>query len=405
MSQKILLFLMPTLMFLKIKAIGVLYVPELISLFLFLQFFPRIVFFYSNQLKIFIILALLYLFSQIFSDIYRQTPPQDFMRGWSNIVFFIVHTSTLFVLLDNDKKNFFIFGLGYVLGVLLSLIFTPNMYFQSGAIWKFGYLTPITFLVALITTRINFQNEFIKIFIFLSLSLFNFYFGFRSLGGVCLFISLFMTIIKFDFIRKFLDNKQPIQLKIISFIIFFLFLSYFVNYSYSFLAVNEYLGLEELQRYQSQVGNFGILIGGRQEVLTSIYAVMNSPFIGYGSWAINPFSENLLSGLLLDFGYYKAQAFNYFDDRIPTHSHLLGAWVSSGIFGIFIWIWFLYNIIKAIILNSIIKDNWNAFFLFICVFMIWKIFFSSFSGEARFFDAFYLCLILFINDKLIKNAK
>ncbi len=396
---------MPALMFFKIRTVGVLYIPELISLFLFVQFLPKIIISYGNQLKIFIIFALLLLFSQILSDIYRQTPPQDFIRGWSNIIFFIIHTSTLFALLDNNKNNFFIFGLGYVFGLLLSLIFDPNLYFQGGSLWKFGYGTPITFLVALMTTRINFQSELTKIFIFIVLSFLNFYLGFRSLAGVCLFISLFMIIIKFDFIRKFLDNRQPIQLKIISCIVFFLFLSYFVNYTYSFLAINEYLGIEELKRYESQVGTLGVLIGGRQEILTSIYAIINSPFIGYGSWAINPFSENLLSGLLLDFGYYKAQAFTYFDDRMPTHSHLLGAWVSAGILGILIWVWFLYNIIKAIILNSIIKDNWNAFFYFICILMTWKIFFSTFSGEARFYDAYYLCLVLFINNKLLANAK
>jgi len=396
---------MPALMFVKIRTIGILYLPELLSLLLFLLFLPKIITLFSNQLKTFVILILLYLFAQIFSDIYRGTAPADFIRGWSNIIFFLIHTSTLFFLLNNNKNNFFIFGLGYVLGIILSTYFSPNIYVQGGSFWKFGYGIPITFLIALMTTRQQFQNEFIKIFIFLGLAILNFYFGFRSLAGVCLFICLFMTIINFSFIRKFIDNEQPIQFKVISSVFLFLILSYLVNSIYSYLAVNEYLGLEEMKRYESQVGALGILVGGRQEILTSVYAIFNSPFIGYGSWAISPFSESLLSGLLLDFGYYDAQAFTYFDERMPTHSHFFGAWVSAGILGIFIWIWFLYIIIKAIIISSTTKDNWNGFFYFICVLMIWKIFFSTFSGEARFYDAFYLCIVLFINDKLLTNAK
>ena len=405
MNHKIILFLMPSLMFLKIKGIGVLYLPELISLFLFIQFFSKIILLFRHQLKIFVLLLFLYLFAQIFSDIYRATPPKDYLRGWSNIIFFLIHTSTLFVLLSNDKNNFFIFGLGYVLGIILTTFYSPNIYFQGGSFWKFGYGTPITFLIALLTTSKFIQNNFIKILIFLSLAITNFYFGFRSLAGVCLFVSSILFIVNFNSIHNFLNNKKSIQYKIVSSILLIFILTYLVNSSYAYLAINEYLGVNEVARYKSQIGSLGILVGGRQEILTSIYAILNSPFIGYGSWAMNPFSDDLLQGLLLDFGYYNIQAFTYFDDRLPTHSHFFGAWVTAGIFGVFIWIWFLYNIFKALVLNSMKKDNWNGFFYFICILMTWKIFFSTFAGEARFYDAYYLCLILFIVNKPSLNEK
>ena len=405
MNQKIILFLMPSLMFFKIKAIGVLYLPELISLFLFIQFLPKIILLFRHQLKTFVLLLLLYLFAQIFSDIYRATPSEDYLRGWSNITFFLIHTSTLFVLLSNDKNNFFIFGLGYVLGIILTTFYSPNIYFQGGSFWKFGYGTPITFLIALLTTSKFIQNNFIKILIFLSLAITNFYFGFRSLAGVCLFVSSILFIVNFNSIHNFLNNKKSIQYKIVSSILLIFILTYLVNSSYAYLAINEYLGVNEVARYKSQIGSLGILVGGRQEILTSIYAILNSPFIGYGSWAMNPFSDDLLQGLLLDFGYYNIQAFTYFDDRLPTHSHFFGAWVTAGIFGVFIWIWFLYNIAKALVFNSIKKDNWNGFFYFICILMTWKIFFSTFAGEARFYDAYYLCLILFIVNKFSVNEK
>ena len=405
MNHKIILFLMPSLMFLKIKGIGVLYVPELISLFLFIQLFSKIILLYKDQLKTFILLLFLYLFVQVFSDLYRATPPEDYLRGWSNIIFFFIHTSTLFFILNNDKNNFFIFGLGYVLGIILTTFYSPNIYFQGGSFWKFGYGTPITFLLALLTTTKFFQNNLFRILIFLFLSFINFYFGFRSLAGVCLFVSLIMFIMNFNSIYNLLNNKKSIQYKIVLGILLIFILTYLVNTSYAYLAINEYLGVNEVARYKSQMGSLGILVGGRQEILTSIYAILNSPFIGYGSWAMNPFSDDLLQGLLLDFGYYNVQAFTYFDDRLPTHSHFFGAWVTAGIFGVFIWIWFLYNIFKALVLNSMKKDNWNGFFYFICILMTWKIFFSTFAGEARFYDAYYLCLILFIVNKPSLNEK
>lgn len=405
MSQKIVLFLLPSLMFFKINLMGELLLTEIIVLFYFFQFIPRIFYLIKTDLKIYFRLALLLLFAQIFSDLYRGTPSIDFIRGWSNIIFFIIHTTTLYLLLDNKKDHFFLFAIGIITGLILYTFINPNIYVQGGNYWKFGYGFAITFFIALMTTRQSFNNNFFKILIFLSLSILNFYLGFRSLAGVCLFVCFIMILVRFDFIHKFIDNKQPNPLKIFSILMFILISSYFVNFTYSYLTINEYLGSDELTRYNSQIGPLGILIGGRQEILTSIYAILESPIIGYGSWAVNPFSENLLSDLLSKFGYYNTQAYNYFGDRMPTHSHIMGSWVNAGIFGTLIWIWFLYKILQAILLNSINKSSWNGLFYFICILMIWKIFFSSFNGGARFYDAYYLCLILLMQKESTYDAK
>jgi hypothetical protein len=157
--------------------------------------------------------------------------------------------------------------------------------------------------------------------------------------------------------------------------------------------------------FKNQSGPLGILVGGRQELLTSFYAISESPIIGYGSWAKSPFHEELLSDLLIQFGYYDTTAITYFGDRIPTHSHIFGSWITAGIFGIFIWIWFLYMILKSLLVNTIINDSWNGFFYFICFIMMWSIFFGNFSGTARFYDGYYLSILLFINRKFSSSAK
>lgn len=405
MSQKILLLLLPSLMFIKIKFIGELHLPEIIILFLFIIFIPKILLLLKDQLKTFIKLTLLFLLAQILTDIYRATPPIDFIRGWANIIFFIIHVTTLYLLLDNKKDHFFIFGIGIVIGEILSFYISPNIYVQGGAHWKFGYGFAITLFFALMTTRQFFNKEFITILIFLFLSVLNFYLGFRSIAGVCLFVFFIMILVRYNFIRSFIDNKQPIQFKIFSVIAFILISSFLVNFTYSYLAINEYLGSDELTRYNSQIGPLGILIGGRQEILTSIYAILESPFIGYGSWAVNPFSDNLLSDLLSRFGYYNTQVYNYFGNRMPTHSHIFGAWVNAGIFGTFIWFWFLYKIINVILINSTSRNAWSGFLYFICMLVIWKLFFSDFNESARFYDAYYLCLILLMQKRSAYNDK
>ena len=105
--KSLLLFFLPALMLLKVNFVGTLYVPELVLLIYFIFLLTQNSFFLIiRKLRLFVSLVLLFLLSQIVTDIYRETPPQDFLRGWFNIVFLLINTVTLFVLLDNDKKIF-----------------------------------------------------------------------------------------------------------------------------------------------------------------------------------------------------------------------------------------------------------------------------------------------------------
>ena len=391
-------------MFLKFNLIGVLYASELILILCFIFLLPKKYHLIKNEVTPFIPLGLLFLFSQVVSDLYRDSLSEDFLRGWANIVLFLINTITLFILLDNNKEKFFIFGIGIVVGLILSYFYSPNIYSQAGLVWKFGYGYAITFLIALLTTRSFLQNELLKSLIFLFLAFLNFYLGFRSLAGISLLVFIFLTLMKYNTIQKFMYDERSGKSKIFGIFCFFIFSSFLVNYTYTFLVTNSYLGYDEAIKFQNQSGPLGVLIGGRQELLSSIYAIYQSPIIGYGSWAKNPFSDALLTDLLNQLGYY-TPAVSYFGDRIPTHSHIFGSWITAGIFGAFIWLWFLYKAIKAILINSINKDNWNSFFYFISILIIWHLFFNHFNGSARFYDGYYLCIILFITRKLNSDVK
>lgn len=401
--KKILLFIIPSLMFIKINLVGVLYFPELILIVYFIFSLPKNYFLVTEQLKPFIQLVFLFLFAQIFSDIYRESSSTDFLRGWANILLFLVNTIALFFLLDNDKNNFFIFGLGIAVGLFLSFIISPNIWAQGGNVWKFGYGYAITFTVALISTCNFCQNRLIQALIFLFLSLLNFYFGFRSLAGICLLVFFLISGEKFNLFRQLIDVNRSNLSKTFLIFCFFLLVSFLVNFIYTFLVTNLFLGYDELVKFETQMGPLGILIGGRQELITSFYAITDSPIIGYGSWPKNPFSEQFLSDILYQLGYY-TPAVSYFGDRLPTHSHILGSWITAGFLGIFIWLWFLLKLITTIVANLTKRDNWNSFLYFICILMIWSIFFNHFNGSARFYDGYYLCLLLFSYKKLNSNA-
>ena len=87
MNLKPILFLLPSLMFLKINFIGELYITELISLFILIIYLKKEYFFIIQNLRVFYIFSFIFLITQIISDLYMDTPLNDYLRGWSNIIF------------------------------------------------------------------------------------------------------------------------------------------------------------------------------------------------------------------------------------------------------------------------------------------------------------------------------
>lgn len=405
MNSKLVLFVFPCLMTLKFNFLGEIYVSELISIFICLALFKRNFYLIKEYLSIFFVLTFIFLFSQVISDLYMNTPSKDFLRGWANILFFIINTIAILIVINNKIENIYIFSIGLFSGILLTFFINPNIYAQGGQYWKFGIGYGLTFLIALFTTKISLNKQNLKIIIFFILCSFNFYMGFRSLAGVCFIVFMLLLINKFDFVKNFFKNSKTNFYKTIILFFTILFFAYVLNYIYSFLASNNYLGDMEALRLRNQSGFFGILVGGRQELLTYVYAISKSPFIGYGSWPNNPFYDELLSDLLIKYGYLNAVVQNYSAEKLPIHSHIFGAWVTAGIFGIFIWVWLLIKILRALIIIFKNYNNWTAYFALVCVWFTWDIFFSTFKGDGRFYGAYFVYLILFINNNKNFYAK
>ena len=74
----------------------------------------------------------------------------------------------------------------------------------------------------------------------------------------------------------------------------------------------------EALRFRFSIRFFWRFGGGRQELLTYFYAISESPFIGYGSWPDNPFYDELLSDLLIKYGYLNAIIQNYSGEKLPN---------------------------------------------------------------------------------------
>jgi len=152
---------------------------------------------------------------------------------------------------------------------------------------------------------------------------------------------------------------------------------------YKSAAASGQFGERARAKYMSQSRNrFGLLIGGRPEVFAGLLAVSESPIIGYGSWPLDHqgFFERAcdIMNVKLDPWYYK-KGF----PLIPSHSHIVQAWVESGVAATFFWVYVITVLVRAIYLP--IKDN-KRLRLHITAGAfgtLWPIFFSPISNRIE----------------------
>jgi len=396
-------FAAPLMHFLEVQFIGRLFLTEI----LLLTMLPFLLVLRGKLLQKriilgFLLFGLLWLLAQIFSDIFRLSSPDDYLRGWAKIVFFLLNFCALYIVLYDSKKRIMLWILGWALGSFLTYFINPGLYALSHP-WKFGYGSAVNTLIILLTVYLLIRHKAVNLslLVIFFLGLANIYLGFRSAGGILLISGIYLLI--------FLKHKQI--LFNMSFKKYFVLLLIFVSSiwivyeSYSHLAKSGYLGDDQQSKLESQAyGDYGLLIGGRTEILVSTRAILDSPIVGYGSWAKDCNYSSLLTELSQTLGY--AVRGEQEDCLIPMHSYLFGAWVESGIVGGLFWLSTVFYLVKILTQPWRIPDAYSPIVVTTIMFFLWAIMFSPFGAQVRISVAFSLAaLLVFTNQKNVKSVK
>jgi hypothetical protein len=167
--------------------------------------------------------------------------------------------------------------------------------------------------------------------------------------------------------------------------------------SYSWLAESGQLGNVELAKYRIETKHeLGLLGGGRVGYLVGgLIAVSESPFVGYGSWPLDKY------------GYYYrvCEFFNQKPDRnyyklgyplIPSHSHIVSAWVEHGILAIPFWIYAIFLSIRAILMPIGDSQRLQLWVMAAAAANLWNIPFSPISYRME----MTMTLVVFISQFL-----
>lgn len=390
--KDICLFMLPMLKFIEINMGGKLYLPEIL---LFILFMTMLV---TNRIQIktklaktLVILCILWLYGQVLTDIMRESVFIDYSRGWAKIIFTIINFSALYILLTNNKRSIVIFTSGLAVGGVLEYYFNPGV-FTAGNPWKFGVGTSLTLFMILSAARIDPNRPFLRIGLLVIVSIINIAMGFRSMGGICFLTAVYVAL-QYIWGKKF-DSRSSLSLKSIALLSTILIAASFLLIQiYGYAARQGILGEQAQQIYEWQAyGDLGIIIGGRSEILASGRAILDSPVIGHGSWAKNEEYIDALFEFKRLIGYYSTPPND--ESLIPTHSHIFGAWVEAGILGAVFWGWLLLIPIRCLSTMYHAYDRLTPLYAFICLILIWDIFFSPYAGDRRFITPFYMVVLI-----------
>ena len=378
----------------KLYLVGELYVGEAIAIAYILFNIARLRL--SRVERSITIFAVLWAFAQLISDLSNETEFSNIVKG---VLAPLVFSATFIFLINYTKDNFARIPsllVGVTIGGVIQLLLFPNEYFIFN-FWKWGVggavLTLFVIYFSFFLKNKNSLVLFSALTAFLGITL---YFDSR---GMAIF-----PIVAAIAYRRYYGKRvstlsrvlvgQWVGLKILLIAMPALFL---INSGASALFSSEML-LSRLSTYSAAkyrvqaTGSFGVLMGGRPEILVSTRAFFDKPLIGHGSWAKDKgrYLDNY-STLINKYGYSLPDEEGFRDEDtsllIPTHSFLMGALVWAGVMGGLFWIVLLNKTFKIFIRNL----NLFPFYYYVGVVgFVWNVFFSPFGADARWSTAVFV---------------
>lgn len=347
-----------------------------------------------------IIFGALWFTGQVLTDIIRQTPLPDLARGWAGIIVLLISFSSLYLLLRNSVHRIKIFTIGYALSGLLALIFQPSPYFLTYP-WKFGFGGPVILLIFLFVILVS-QGHLKRmrkwLWLIIAAGVLSFYLDARSLAAIVILSGVILWLRTSLITWKLLAHARMQTLFITGLLLAGIGWGLLEGYAYS--AEQGLLGQGAKDKFEMQYNGsvWGLILGGRVEILGSSRAILDSPIIGYGSWAKDA-QYRLFIYQLVNFGYQvNMDQLDYYvnsADLIPAHSHITQAWVWSGILGAIFWGWVLVFVGKVFLRINAKPNELYPLVIYFGFASIWDIFFSPFGSFMRL--AWVLRFVVFLS--------
>jgi len=393
-------FIVAVSMVIPVTYIGTFRLGELLVLALYPFYFRQILKALRNREVFFLVcLGLLWLVSQVLSDLYNATSMKNSLRGLGSIV--LTMTTFLFFcgLYCRDYRN----HLGTLLGVFAGgLLSSSLLYRYDGSnqgymdnLWDFyvsGWAHPAFTLLAFLLYR---SHPWFVFPIGIGYGVLANMYGGRSDGLVVLVSTLFFLYlrIKLNSSKRDLRFSMRSGFLLSALLLIPLFVLY-VNFAQSG-ALGKAAKMQ-IDLAKNPYNPAEVLLLARNESVIALDAIYEKPILGHGSWA-NP--GHLLKLYLLKMReiYGAAAPKRLVHDILPVHSVLLGAWVFSGFAGFLFWVYVIYR--TFYLSNQLLIHGTLAMVAIAVVylpFFSWHVLFSP-NSFARFSWPMSMAFLIFAN--------
>ena len=350
---------------------------------------------------------LLVFISQVISDVINNSEFNDQIRGWANILMAIILVTFLSKYLYKSTNLIIVYFFWQIIGMIL---FDPSHYlfeFSGGAPFKFFWATILNNLVMIISCYMIKSKHYSRLQVctlFITYGLFCVSFDYRSNGLFMIFCGIFF------YKRKMFLNiefKKMLKVFFVLMLITQVLYSIFVSQVLSGNIVNERTKMQ-LDRLENPYNMLELLVTGRAETFVAFSAIKDMPIFGHGSWAPDPGGKYnyLLAALTDDTETFERKDKDVEGYIIPSHSILLGAWMTSGIIGFlgigYILVLFLKRGLNILKNPTILTEPFILIVTFFMISGLWTFLFSPLAHIRQTLPVM-LALIISINQKLKIN--
>lgn len=353
----------------------------------------------NNALKKIVILLTILLIAQIFSDIYNQSTPENYLRGWAVILFSIISILFLTHHFERDPQAivYYLFSLFIVKlffgseALDFTIIEENSNFFKTRFVEFLNYGTLIISYYLFKSKRLKFTYIIIATYALICIIL-----DARS-NGIILLITTLIIFIKASKI-KLTKVKLVFFLTILIPVFYMLYIVYVNNVISGEISGKN--SQDQINKMSNPYNPFELLYYGRSDAVIAIHAIAEKPLLGHGSWAQDPFEKYAALREELFQTVFHSSGF------IPAHSIILSSWLYSGIIGFFALL-YVYSILIKKSFNMI-KHSLNEFtpiIVFISIEMIWNMLFSPYGHLRTSFPFLVATLIVLNNTSPLNKLK
>lgn len=346
-----------------VNLIGEFYLGELllIQVALFLMLFGRDRSLLDiSAFGVFVQTAVLMLAGYIISDIYRDTDPGQFLRGWARVIVLALDFIALAIVVARDRRNLWWFVLGMGIGGIGQLL-VRGVPIMSAPGWKFGYATPIVYVVACLCYFLPVKLACIA---FAALGVWNIFMDFRILGAICLLIAAVLWVRANT--PEGLNGMQLLKL-------------------FSACMIAGGIVVAALYATEEEFGHRreGSNVGREAGLIVAARGVVESPIVGYGSWPTDPRLVSLFQEQVAEEGQTYGDSARV--QVFTAHSQALQAWIEGGLLAAMFFIYYGLRLVSTGFHVSLRRqpDGYLPVFLVFLLYDTWHLFMSPFSGPTR----------------------